>query len=137
MGFRLPAIRKSSSSKVVDEVAKGYLAVYVGNKMKRFVIPVSFLNQPSFQELLSLSEEEFQYDHPMGGLTIPCKKKVPEVVLNSGKKMEAKKVPEVVLNSGKKMPTIGFGTGTIPPPQTLPDAIDIGQRNLDISDEII
>jgi SAUR family protein len=71
MGFRLPGIRKSSS-KVSDEVPKGYLAVYVGDKMKRFVIPVSFLNQPSFQGLLSLSEEEFRYDHPMGGLTIPC-----------------------------------------------------------------
>ncbi|RYR61368.1 hypothetical protein Ahy_A04g018538 [Arachis hypogaea] len=48
MGFRLPAIRRASSavsqesSKAV-EVPKGYLTVYVGDKMKR------------------------------GGLTIPCK----------------------------------------------------------------
>ncbi|RYR22678.1 hypothetical protein Ahy_B03g067982 [Arachis hypogaea] len=67
MGFRLPAIRRASS-----EVPKGYLAVYVGEKMKRFVIPVSYLNQPLFQELLNQAEEEFGYDHPMGGLTIPC-----------------------------------------------------------------
>ncbi|XLU45349.1 hypothetical protein S245_040163 [Arachis hypogaea] len=40
--------------------------------MRRFVIPVCYLNQPSFQELLSQSEEEFSYDHPTGGLTIPC-----------------------------------------------------------------
>ncbi|KHN13733.1 Auxin-induced protein 15A [Glycine soja] len=40
--------------------------------MKRFVIPVSYLNQPSFQDLLSEAEEEFGYDHPMGGLTIAC-----------------------------------------------------------------
>ncbi|KAF8117018.1 hypothetical protein N665_0012s0033 [Sinapis alba] len=26
----------------------------------------------SFQALLNKSEEEFGYDHPMGGLTIPC-----------------------------------------------------------------
>ncbi|KAL5130993.1 putative disease resistance protein RGA1 [Glycine soja] len=77
MGFRLPSIRKSlfaanhASSKAVD-APKGYLAVYVGEKMKRFVIPVSYLNQPSFQDLLSEAEEEFGYDHPMGGLTIPC-----------------------------------------------------------------
>ncbi|GAU32281.1 hypothetical protein TSUD_62970 [Trifolium subterraneum] len=45
--------------------------------------------------------------------------------------MEVKKVPEVVLNSGKTMPTIGFGTGTIPPSQTLLDAIDIGYRHFD------
>jgi SAUR family protein len=79
MGFRLPGIiRRSSSfsanrgvSKAVD-VPKGYLAVYVGEKQKRFVIPVSYLNQPLFQNLLSQAEEEFGYDHPMGGLTIPC-----------------------------------------------------------------
>ncbi|KAK2392903.1 auxin-induced protein 6B [Trifolium repens] len=77
MGFRLPTIRRASftgsqaSSKVVN-VPKGYLAVYVGKKMKRFVIPMSYLNQPSFQDLLSQVEEEFGYDHPMGGLTIPC-----------------------------------------------------------------
>jgi SAUR family protein len=40
--------------------------------MRRFVIPISYLNQPLFQELLHQAEEEFGYDHPMGGLTIPC-----------------------------------------------------------------
>ncbi|XLR56001.1 hypothetical protein HN51_010325 [Arachis hypogaea] len=44
----------------------------MGDKMRRFVIPVCYLNQPSFQELLNQSEEEFGYDHPTGGLTIPC-----------------------------------------------------------------
>jgi SAUR family protein len=39
---------------------------------KRFVVPVSYLNQPSFQDLLSKAEDEFGFDHPMGGLTIPC-----------------------------------------------------------------
>nr|XP_004500750.2 auxin-induced protein 6B-like [Cicer arietinum] len=81
MSFRLPSIRRSSfsasqtSNKEV-EVTKGYLAVYVGEEMKSFLIPVSFLNQPSFQELLSQAEEEFGYCHPMGGLTIPCKQDV-------------------------------------------------------------
>ncbi|GAU38538.1 hypothetical protein TSUD_320100 [Trifolium subterraneum] len=75
MGFRLPSIIKSkvSSSKGVP---KGYLAVYVGEKMKRFVIPVSYLNQISFQDLLCQSEEQFGYDHPMGGITIPCREDV-------------------------------------------------------------
>jgi SAUR family protein len=44
--------------------------------MKRFVIPISYLKQKSFQELLSQSEEQFEYDHPMGGLTIPCREEV-------------------------------------------------------------
>ncbi|KAI4323745.1 hypothetical protein L6164_023326 [Bauhinia variegata] len=78
MGFRLPGIRRASftatqaASKSV-EVPKGHLAVYVGQEMKRFIIPISYLSQPLFQELLSQAEEEFGYDHPMGGLTIPCR----------------------------------------------------------------
>ncbi|XP_057749816.1 indole-3-acetic acid-induced protein ARG7-like [Arachis stenosperma] len=78
MGFRLAGIRRKlsfnsnqASSKAL-EVPKGYLAVYVGENMKRFMIPISYLNQTSFQELLSQAEEEFGYDLPMGGLTIPC-----------------------------------------------------------------
>uniref|UniRef100_A0A0A0K5T8 Uncharacterized protein n=1 Tax=Cucumis sativus TaxID=3659 RepID=A0A0A0K5T8_CUCSA len=85
MGFRLPRIvtakqslQRSSSTgngaspKVVD-VPKGYFTVYVGEEhKKRFVIPLSYLNQPSFQDLLSQAEEEFGYNHPMGGITIPC-----------------------------------------------------------------
>uniref|UniRef100_A0A3Q7FEG0 Uncharacterized protein n=1 Tax=Solanum lycopersicum TaxID=4081 RepID=A0A3Q7FEG0_SOLLC len=38
----------------------------------RYVIPVSFLSQPLFQELLNQAEEEFGFNHPMGGVTIPC-----------------------------------------------------------------
>nr|KYP68297.1 Auxin-induced protein X10A [Cajanus cajan] len=77
MGFRIGIIRQASFSAAKAtrtglEVPKGYLAVYVGDKMRRFVIPVSYLNQPSFQQLLSQAEEEFGYDHPTGGLTIPC-----------------------------------------------------------------
>ena len=56
------------------DVLKGYMPVYVGeSEKKRFVVPISYLNQPAFQELLSQAEEEFGFDHPMGGLTIPCR----------------------------------------------------------------
>lgn len=49
------------------------MAVYVGEmQRKRFVVPISYLNHPSFQDLLRRAEEEFGFDHPMGGLTIPC-----------------------------------------------------------------
>ncbi|KAK7264216.1 hypothetical protein RJT34_31821 [Clitoria ternatea] len=82
LGFRLPSIKKlasfsanQASSKVVN-VPKGYLVVYVGDEMKRFLIPISYLNQPSFQDLLSQAEAEFGYNHPMGGLTIPCEEDV-------------------------------------------------------------
>ena len=62
---------KQVASTSID-VPKGYIAIYVGeSERRRFVIPISFLNQPSFQELLRRAEEEFGFDHPMGGLTIP------------------------------------------------------------------
>ncbi|VVA96379.1 unnamed protein product [Arabis nemorensis] len=53
---------------------KGFLAVYVGESQnkQRYIVPVSYLSQPSFQALLSKAEEEFGFNHPMGGLTIPC-----------------------------------------------------------------
>ncbi|CAN7067856.1 unnamed protein product [Brassica rapa subsp. trilocularis] len=67
--------KKIMSRSVTVTTPKGFLAVYVGEDRvhkKRYMVPVSYLNQPSFQALLSKSEEEFGFDHPMGGLTIPC-----------------------------------------------------------------
>ncbi|XP_057788565.1 auxin-induced protein 15A-like [Salvia miltiorrhiza] len=65
--------RTLSSERRSAEVPKGHCAVYVGeNEKTRFVIPVSYLNHPSFQELLFQAEEEFGFHHPTGGLTIPC-----------------------------------------------------------------
>ena len=62
------------NSKHQRDVPKGYLAVYVGEvQRKRFVVPLSYLDQPLFQELLRRSEEDFGFNHPMGGLTIPCR----------------------------------------------------------------
>ncbi|XP_018437175.1 auxin-responsive protein SAUR21-like [Raphanus sativus] len=63
----------STSKRAASAAPKGFLAVYAGeNQKKRYVVSVSYLSQPSFQALLSKSEEEFGFDHPMGGLTIPC-----------------------------------------------------------------
>ncbi|KAK9064442.1 hypothetical protein SSX86_015824 [Deinandra increscens subsp. villosa] len=55
------------------DVPKGHLAVYVGDiQKKRFVVPLSYLDQPLFQDLLRRSEEEYDFSYPTGGLTIPC-----------------------------------------------------------------
>ncbi|KAL7156500.1 hypothetical protein ABFS83_02G014000 [Erythranthe nasuta] len=65
--------RSLSSEKRSTQVPKGHFSVYVGvSEKKRFVIPLSYLNNPLFQELLCQAEEEFGFYHPMGGLTIPC-----------------------------------------------------------------
>lgn len=76
----LQLLRRSSTSRKEGVTAvppKGYFAVYVGEiEKKRFVIPVTYLNQPCFQDLLSQAEEEFDYCYPMGGLTIQCREEV-------------------------------------------------------------
>uniref|UniRef100_A0A7N0TDA8 Small auxin up regulated protein n=1 Tax=Kalanchoe fedtschenkoi TaxID=63787 RepID=A0A7N0TDA8_KALFE len=82
MGFRLSGVaqakkvlkRSLSGSRQASsvEVPKGYFAVYVGESQKRFVVPVAYLNQPAFQILLNQAEEEFGFDYPNGGLTMPC-----------------------------------------------------------------
>lgn len=53
------------------DVPKGFLAVYVGSELRRFIIPTSYLSDPLFKVLLEKVEEEFGFDQS-GGLTIPC-----------------------------------------------------------------
>ncbi|EYU35297.1 hypothetical protein ABFS82_06G131300 [Erythranthe guttata] len=73
MAIRQMLRRSLSNERKSAEVPKGHLAVYVGdNEKKRFVIPLSYLNHPLFQDLLFQAEEEFGFHHPMGGITIPC-----------------------------------------------------------------
>ncbi|XP_022986725.1 auxin-responsive protein SAUR24-like [Cucurbita maxima] len=84
MGLRLPSSLLLAAKQIhkmqfgfvkkqSDFVPRGHCAVYVGDiQRKRFVVPVSYLNHPSFQQLLN-RVEEFGYHHPHGGLTIPCK----------------------------------------------------------------
>ena len=61
---------RSKSSKV----PKGHVTVYIGDQeeKKQYVVPLSFLSHPTFQNLLNRNEEEFGFDHPTGGVTIPC-----------------------------------------------------------------
>ncbi|KAB1994591.1 hypothetical protein ES319_D13G109200v1 [Gossypium barbadense] len=79
MGFRLPSVILHAKqvlklqSRNQTDVPKSHIAVYVGEIQKtRFVVPISYLNHPFFMDLLNLAEEEFGFNHPMGGLTIPC-----------------------------------------------------------------
>lgn len=64
----------SGSTRTIGHVPKGHFAIYVGEdqEKKRFVVPISYLKHPCFQELLLRAEEEFGFEHQMGGITIPC-----------------------------------------------------------------
>ncbi|KAK9667187.1 hypothetical protein RND81_14G239500 [Saponaria officinalis] len=68
MVFRLPSMTSPTKQysklhrKTERGVPKGHVAVYVGHydqEKKRYVVPLTCL-------------KEFGFDHPMGGLTIPC-----------------------------------------------------------------
>ncbi|KAE8669953.1 Auxin-induced protein 15A [Hibiscus syriacus] len=79
MGIHLPSVILHAKqalklqSRHQTDVPKGHIAVYVGKfRKRRFVVPISYLNHPSFLDLLNQVKEEFGFDHPMGGLTIPC-----------------------------------------------------------------
>lgn len=89
MGIRIPGItnvkdilrRSSSLTKFgvseIPHVPKGCFAVYVGAYcQRRYVVPVWYLHEPIFQDLLRKAEEEFGFDHLKGGLTIPCREDI-------------------------------------------------------------
>ncbi|CAH8384767.1 unnamed protein product [Eruca vesicaria subsp. sativa] len=43
---------------------------------KRLVIPITYFNHPFFRDFLRYAEEEFGFNHPMGGLTFPCREEI-------------------------------------------------------------
>lgn len=53
------------------EVPKGFLAVYVGPELRRYVIPATCLSLPEFRVLMERSAEDFGFEQE-GGLRIPC-----------------------------------------------------------------
>uniref|UniRef100_A0A2C9WFF6 SAUR family protein n=1 Tax=Manihot esculenta TaxID=3983 RepID=A0A2C9WFF6_MANES len=50
---------------------KGHFVVYVGNEMKRFVVPISYLHNPMFQQLLNNAADEYGYSN-QNGIVLPC-----------------------------------------------------------------
>lgn len=70
----------SVSAVTSDVVPKGFLAVCVGEEMKRFVIPTEYLGHTAFGILLREAEEEFGFQHE-GVLRIPCEVSIFEKIL--------------------------------------------------------
>ncbi|CAN1748036.1 Auxin-responsive protein SAUR36 [Linum perenne] len=61
-------------AKTEEVPPRGYLAVYVGesdDERRRVVVPVVYLNNPLFGELLKEAERVYGFDCP-GGISIPC-----------------------------------------------------------------
>lgn len=92
IGFlkRTLSFSDTSGAAASGEVPKGFLAVCVGEEMRRYVIPTEYLSHRAFVALLREAEEEFGFQHE-GVLRIPCEVSVFEAILEvvEDKKKEA------------------------------------------------
>ena len=70
----------NTSSALYGSVPKGFLALCIGEEMKRFVIPMEYLSHRAFGILLREAEEEFGFEQE-GVLRIPCDVSVFENIL--------------------------------------------------------
>jgi SAUR family protein len=73
-------LKRTLSLSEENTVPKGYLAVCVGEELKRFVIPTEYLGHRAFHILLREAEEEFGFQQT-GVLRIPCEVYVFEKIL--------------------------------------------------------
>ncbi|AQL02248.1 Auxin-responsive protein SAUR50 [Zea mays] len=58
-----------------SDVPRGHFAVYVGERRRRFVVPIALLDRPEFRTLLRRAEEEFGFagaGGAGGALVLPC-----------------------------------------------------------------
>ncbi|OAY42715.1 auxin-responsive protein SAUR50 [Manihot esculenta] len=74
---------------VPDDVKEGQFAVLAikGDEIRRFVLELSFLNNPAFVKLLKLAEEEFGFRHK-GALAVPCRPEELQKILGAGGRRE-------------------------------------------------
>ncbi|ONK82026.1 uncharacterized protein A4U43_C01F35370 [Asparagus officinalis] len=61
----------NTPSIIYSSVPKGFLALCVGEEMKKFIIPMEYLSHRAFRTLLREAEEEFGFEQE-GILRIPC-----------------------------------------------------------------
>lgn len=63
--------KKQRKDEGVRRAPKGHFVVYVGEEMRRFVIPLSYLKDPTFQKLLEKAAEEYRFSTGRG-IVLPC-----------------------------------------------------------------
>ncbi|XP_017970322.1 PREDICTED: auxin-responsive protein SAUR68 [Theobroma cacao] len=88
----------ASHSKQSSVVEKGYFVIYTIDE-RRFAIPLAFLRNSIFQELLKMSEEEFGLPSD-GPITLPCDAVVMNYIISLVKRgLLAKDLERAVLSS--------------------------------------
>ncbi|EEF33554.1 conserved hypothetical protein [Ricinus communis] len=73
-------------------IRKGFVAMYVGKELKRYEVPVDYLNFLKVQELLKLSQEGEEFDYIIdGAIKLTCTtKNFDQVLLECAKAKESK-----------------------------------------------
>ncbi|XVE67249.1 hypothetical protein DITRI_Ditri08aG0145200 [Diplodiscus trichospermus] len=89
--------RNMMTVKKLTGVDKGHFVVYTTNK-RRFVIPLAYLRNSIFLELLKMSEEEFGLSSD-GPILLPCDSVFMNYILLLIKRGLDKDLEKVVLNS--------------------------------------
>lgn len=64
-------LKDSGDQEDESSTPTGFLAVYVGEERKRFVVPTGYLSHPLFKMLLEKAYNEFGFKQ-MNGLVVPC-----------------------------------------------------------------
>ena len=63
----------STKSSKTRKVPKGYIGLYVGEKKKRYEIPVKYLSLPAFQELIVQSQADELEPKKQGPIMLACR----------------------------------------------------------------
>ena len=65
---------EAAATGLPSDVPRGHFAVYVGERRRRFVVPIALLDRPEFRSLLRRAEEEFGFAGAGAGgaLVLPC-----------------------------------------------------------------
>ncbi|KAJ7945183.1 Auxin-responsive protein [Quillaja saponaria] len=59
------------ADKEMRRTPKGHFVVYVGDELKRFIVPLSYLKNPIFQKLLEKAAEEYGFNSHRS-IVLPC-----------------------------------------------------------------
>lgn len=62
---------KKVEAETTKRAPKGHFVVYVGSEMTRFVVPISYLKNALFQNLLNKAADDYGYDH-QSPIVLPC-----------------------------------------------------------------
>ncbi|XVE95868.1 hypothetical protein REPUB_Repub02eG0171400 [Reevesia pubescens] len=91
---KMAGANHSNKSPVVD---KGHFVIYTSDQ-KRFVIPLAYLGNNIFVELLKMSEEEFGLPSD-GPITLPCDSVVMDYIVSLLQRGLAKDLEKAVVSS--------------------------------------